>query len=189
MKTKMKTKRRSSIEDKIHEGTFCLARGEYEKSISHFSNAIDEDPDSYAAHLSRGVAYAKLGNMEHAGADFARAIELKPEDPRPYHLRGLTHLSRGDRETAKKDFDKAIELNPRYGIAYFSRGTTLSEMGDLDGAGNDMVTAARLGEANLQEFSDYHNIWRTMYDKVEAVLLGEREADIALKPDMTSWMD
>jgi len=139
--------------------------------------------------MGRGAAYAKMGRMEDAEADFSMAIESKPKDPRAYHFRGLVRLGRGDRKAAVEDFSIAIELNPRYGIAYFSRGTARSELGDVDGAGADMAMAARLGEANLQEFSDYHNIWRTQFDKVEAVLLKEREADIAVKPDLTSWLD
>ncbi|MEW6440968.1 MAG: tetratricopeptide repeat protein [bacterium] len=182
-------KNKSSARDHMKEGAFHFALNQFEESVEHFSNAIEADPKHHMAFLSRGVAYAKMDRPDLAKADFDRAIELNPHDPRGYHFRGLTHLSRGNRGAAKSDFDKAIELNPRYGVAYFSRGTTLSEMGDADTAGRDMVMAARLGEANLQEFSDYYNIWRTQFDKTEAVLLKEREADIAVKPDLTSWLE
>jgi Tfp pilus assembly protein PilF len=179
----------TSVQDRIQEGVFSFALGEYEKSVTHFSKAIEGDPDSHLAYLSRGVAYAKMEKMDLAQADFDRAIQIKHEDPRAYHFRGLTQLRRGDRENARKDFDKAIELNPGYGVAYFSRGTTLSEMGEMERAGKDMVTAARIGETNLQGFADYYNIWRTRFDKVEAELTGERRPDVALKPDMTAWLD
>lgn len=185
----MKTHSKDRIQEEIYEGLFHYSLGELDKSAAHFSEAVRMDPTSHAARMGRGAAYAKMGRMEDAEADFSMAIESKPGDPRAYHFRGLVRLGKGDRERAVEDFTKAIELNPRYGIAYFSRGTVRSELGDLDGAGADMAMAARLGEANLQEFSDYHNIWRTQFDKVEAVLLKEREADIAVKPDLTSWLD
>lgn len=185
----MKAHSKDRIQEEIHEGLFYFALGELQESVAHFSEAVRMDPSSHPARMGRGAAYAKMGRMEDAEADFSMAIESKPRDPRAYHFRGLARLGRGDRKAAVEDFSLAIELNPRYGIAYFSRGTARSELGDLDGAGADMVMAARLGEANLQEFSDYHNIWRTQFDKVEAVLLKEREADIAVKPDLTSWLD
>jgi tetratricopeptide (TPR) repeat protein len=175
--------------DLFAEGANLFARKEYEESICHFSKAIEEDPDFQTAYMSRGVAWAKSGNMDKAMEDFERAVELKPDDPRAYHFRGLAYLHKGEREKAKENFDKAIELDDRYGIAYFSRGTTMSELGDTDRAGKDMVMAARIGEAHLQGFADDHNIWRTKYDKMVAELSGEREPDIAVKPDLTSWLD
>jgi len=180
---------RAMAQDKSREGAFHFARGDYLESVRFFSEAISEDPKIHMAYLSRGAAYVKLARIEDAEKDFERAIELEPEDAKSHHFLGLARLYRGDRESARKQFDRAIELNPRYGVAYFSRGTTRSEMGDVDGGGKDMAFAARLGEANLQAFADDHNIFRTRYDKVVAELTGEREADIAVKPDLTSWLD
>jgi hypothetical protein len=65
----------------------------------------------------------------------------------------------------------------------------MSELGDTDRAGKDMVMAARIGEAHLQGFADDHNIWRTKYDKMVAELSGEREPDMAVTPDLKSWLD
>jgi Flp pilus assembly protein TadD len=175
--------------DMFAKGANLFARGEYEESICHFSEAIEADPDYQTAYMSRGAAWAKAGNMDKAMEDFEKVLEMNPNDPRAHHFRGLAHLKKGDREKAKKDFDKAIELDDRYGIAYFSRGTTLSEMGEVDRAGDDMVMAARIGEAHLQGFADDHNIWRTKYDKMVAELSGEREPDMAVTPDLKSWLD
>lgn len=176
-------------EDKMREGAFHFALGNYEESIRLFSLAVEKDPALASAYLSRGSAYVKTGDFPRAEQDFEKATELTPGDARVWHFRGLSHLAQGEREKAKADFDKALEIDDRYGIAYFSRGTTRSELGDLDGAGDDMVMAARIGEANLQGFADYHNIWRTKYDKMVAELTGEREPDIAMTPDLTSWWD
>ena len=175
--------------DMFAEGANLFARGEYVESVGHFTQAIESDPHFQTAYMSRGVAWAKAGNIEKAKEDFDKAIELDPNDPRAHHFRGLAHLHDGERQKAKAEFDRAIELDDRYGVAYFSRGTTLSELGDLERAGNDMVMAARIGEAHLQGFADDHNIWRTKYDKVMAELSGEREPDIAVTPDLRSWLD
>ncbi len=173
--------------DRAREGAFNFARGDFAGSIRHFGDAIEQDPGCHLAYVSRGAAYVKLARIEDAQRDFEKAVELKPRDAKSHHFLGLAHLHRGDRDAAERAFDRAIELNPRYGVAYFSRGTARSEKGDVDRGGKDMETAARLGEANLQNFADNHNIWRTKYDKVMAELDGERERDIAVKPDLTAW--
>jgi tetratricopeptide (TPR) repeat protein len=184
---KMKTN--SAGYDMFSQGANHFARGEYEESVYHFSKAIEADPHFHLAYMSRGAAWAKAGNIEKALEDFEKVLAMNPNDPRAYHFRGLAYLNKGDRERAKQDFDNSIELDDRYGIAYFSRGTTLSELGDMDRAGEDMKMAARIGEAHLQGFADDHNIWRTKYDKMVAELSGEREPDMAVTPDLRSFLD
>lgn len=185
----MKMSNNGSAKDMFIDGAYSFASGEFEKSVSSFSMAVEYDPELVVAYLSRGVAYAKMGKIDEALSDFEKAIEVDPRHYRAYHLRGLAHLHMGDREEAVHDFDRAIELNPQYAIAYYSRGTTHSELGNAERAGKDMQMAARLGEANLQRFADEHNIWRTKYDKVEAEAMGEREHDWAVTPDLRSWLD
>ena len=174
---------------KSSEGAALFIKGKFDERINLFSSAINLSPDFQKAYMSRGTAWIKIGGIEKAKTDFDEDLKLVPLDPKAYYFRGLAFLKLGEREKAKADFDKAIELDNRYAAAYFSRGTTLSEMGDLDGAGNDMVTAARIGEAHLQGFADFHNIWRTKYDKTVAELAGEREADWAVTPDLKSHLD
>jgi tetratricopeptide (TPR) repeat protein len=173
----------------FNEGALEFTRGNFDMSINHFAKAIEHDPKSFLAYLSRGVAYGKMGKFDMAIADFDRVIELHPNHARVYHLRGLVYLSKGEHQRAVEDFDRAIELNPSYGAAYYSRGTTHAELGNEDRAGKDMTMAARLGEANLQAFSDQHNVWRTKYDKVEAEVMGDRERDWGVNADLRSFLD
>ena len=171
------------------EGSYAFSKGDYEKSASSFTEALQHDPANELVYLSRGVAYAKMGNTEQAKADFDKAVELNPANARAYHFRGLAKMKLGEHEEAVKDFDKAIELDHNCGVAYYSRGTAHSELNNERQAGSDMAMAARLGEANLQAFADDHNIWRTEFDKVEAEIMGERERDWAVTPDLRSWLE
>ena len=101
----------------------------------------------------------------------------------------LLYLSKGKHQKAVEDFDKAIELNPSYGAASYSRGTAHAELGNEDRAGKDMTMATRLGEANLQAFSDQHNVWLTKSDKVEAEVMGDRERDWGVNADLRSFLE
>lgn len=171
------------------EGSLGMSKGDYEKSISFYSSALEHDPGNELSYLSRGVAHAKLEKIDLAMAEFDKAIEVNPENPRSYYFRGLAHMRLGEHEEAVKDFDEAITLDHNYALAYYSRGTAHAELGHAEQAGQDMVMAARLGEAKLQAFADSHNIWRTKFDKVEAEVMGERQSDWAVTPDLTSWLE
>ena len=175
--------------DLFDKGVYSFTGGRCDMSISNFSSAIQLDPEFELAYLSRGVVYAKVEKLSLAIADFDKAIELNPQHARAYHLRGMAYLKLEDREKSIHDFDKAIELDSRYGVAYYSRGTAHSELGNMEQAGKDMVMAARLGEANLQAFVDQHNILRSKFHKLEAEVLGERERDWAVTPDLRSWFE
>ena len=175
--------------DLFDKGVYSFTGGRCDMSISNFSSAIQLDPEFELAYLSRGVVYAKVEKLSLAIADFDKAIELNPQHARAYHLRGMAYLKLEDREKSIHDFDKAIELDSRYGVAYYSRGTAHSELGNMEQAGKDMVMAARLGEANLQAFVDQHNILRSKFHKLEAEVVGERERDWAVTPDLRSCFE
>ena len=176
-------------QDIFAEGALHFSRGDYSKSIAGFSKVIDIEPEHIEAYLSRGVSLSKLGDFDSAVSDFNKVIEFDPGHSKAHHFRGLVHMKRGDLEKAVEDFDKAIELNHNYAVAYYSRGAVYAELGNTEQAGEDMLMAARLGETRLQTFADDHNIWRTKFDKVQAEVMGERERDWAVGPDLHSLLE
>ena len=74
------------------DGSKEFSRGHFDRGLSHFSNAIDNDPKFVKAYLSREVAYGKIGNFEEALADLKRAVELDPPHAKVCHLQGLVVL-------------------------------------------------------------------------------------------------
>ncbi len=52
----------------------------YDKAIDEYTQAIERNlTKDHIAYLNRGMAYEKLGDLEHAEMDYRTAIELRPE--------------------------------------------------------------------------------------------------------------
>ena len=88
-----------SANTQIYRGLACRNRGdeaasqeekqkEYEKSIEHYTKAIELKPDSKAAYQNRGNVYLKIREFDSAIADYTELIKQYPDDPEVYFGRG-----------------------------------------------------------------------------------------------------
>ncbi len=102
----------------VGEALESFVNHRFDMCIKLLSNAIDLDPLSRRAFLSRGAAYLRLQQNQEAINDFNRVIALDGKLARAYHLRGLAYNQAGDHSHALKDFKRAIELDPEYSAAY-----------------------------------------------------------------------
>ena len=107
-------------------GTLCgqvipanlLAGLQYGKcALNSVNKAIELDPKSSNAYLSRGVGNYYLppsfgGGMELAIRDFEKAIELDPKSAEAQVWLGLALRKSNRNADAHKAFAKALELNP-----------------------------------------------------------------------------
>ena len=90
----------------------------FDKCIELLSRAIELDPHSRRAFLSRGAAHLRLKKNQDAIDDFNHVIDLDDKLARAYHLRGLAYHQAGNRLHALKDFKRVVEMDPEYGRAY-----------------------------------------------------------------------
>jgi tetratricopeptide (TPR) repeat protein len=60
-------------------GALHLDRGEYDRAVADFTQALGQEPTSAEAHAQRGLAHYQLGRYAAAVADYERAIGLDPE--------------------------------------------------------------------------------------------------------------
>ena len=154
---------------KFEEGMSDFLNGNYDRSITQFSAALDADSSFKLALKSRGAAYLKSNKLRDALADFDRLIEIDPNNARAYHMRGLAHEKTGDLDRALEDFNRSIEFNPEYGAAYYSRATLHTKMGDADQAAADMKMVTHLTEVNIETFANENNIWRSQQLRLESM--------------------
>ena len=80
--------------------------------------ALEMDPASAAAHLSRGVGNYYLppafgGGVEAAIRDFEKAIQLDPRSAEAHLWLGIALRKAGRRAEARKAIARSLELNPR----------------------------------------------------------------------------
>ena len=131
--------------DFLQTGNAHFLAQRYTEAIAAYTRAIEAAPRDARAYKHRGLAHAKLGNVQQAYEDLNKAIALDPQDAVAYNQRGIVAFAAGNIQAALKDFSKTIELQPQLAEAYNNRGIMARTLGDYRQAGKDFERAAQLG--------------------------------------------
>lgn len=133
---------------RAREGAAALMRGQYDKAIASYDEALTapEIADFVEASIysDRGLAKWRLGQTKEAIDDFNQAIQLSPENATVYNNRGNALMDLGHPDEAIKDFDRAIALSGNYGAAYNNRGNARAALGQYKPAFHDFRKAVEL---------------------------------------------
>jgi len=96
--------------DAYNRGVVYGKKGDRDKEIAEYTEAIRLQPDFADAYYNRGVAYRGTGATDKAIADYTEAVRLKPDFADAYYNRAVDYGSTGDKAKAEADFAKAKEL-------------------------------------------------------------------------------
>jgi tetratricopeptide (TPR) repeat protein len=94
----------------IASGKQAALRGDLERAVHDFSEAIRLDPKYQDGYLARGQTYFKLGQTERSIADYSAVLAQAPEHAATFRARGMAYLYLGKNDLALADLSKAIEL-------------------------------------------------------------------------------
>jgi len=181
----------------LDRGIAYASRGEYEKAIADFTEAIKLDPKLSAAYSLRGRAryagasevysvdanFGSVGTISTSGkatanqarafeqaiADFTAALRLDPNNANNYHERGMAYSDKGDHDRAIADFNQVIRLYPNFAGAYSNRGLTYQNKGDYDRAIADFNQAIRLNPNDAVTYSNRGNVYGIKGDYDRAI--------------------
>jgi tetratricopeptide (TPR) repeat protein len=164
-------------------GTTSYAKGEYDRAVEDYSEAIRIDPKYALAYIGRGTAWRAKGEYDRAIADHSEAVRLDPKDARAYNNRGTAWYAKGEYDRAIADYNEAIRLDPAYATAYYGRGTTSYAKGEYDRAIVDYNEAIRLDPKDATAYVGRGAAWpfkgeydRAIADYNEAVRLDPKDA-------------
>ena len=87
-------------------------KGDDDRAIAEYNEAIRLDPKFAQAYSSRGLAYDHKGDLGHADPDYNEAIRLDPKYAQAYFNRGNAYYQKGDDDRAIADYSEAIRLDP-----------------------------------------------------------------------------
>ncbi|MFP6734318.1 MAG: tetratricopeptide repeat protein [Rhodospirillales bacterium] len=109
-------------------------KGDLDRAIADYGEAIRLNPDYVSAYYNRGIRYRILREYDRAIADYNAVIRLKPDFAEALRNRGIAYSRKGDLDHAIADFDKAIGLKPNYADALRDRGYAYYLKGKYDQA-------------------------------------------------------
>jgi tetratricopeptide (TPR) repeat protein len=141
-----------------YRGDAWRSKGEFDRAIADYSEAIRLEPDLATVHASRGNVWMEKGEYDRAISDLDEAIRLAPKftliynTPKfalLYNSRGVVWQAKGEHDRAIEDFDRAVRIDPRFAVAYANRGESWRLKGDLDHALTDQDKAIALDPNGL----------------------------------------
>ncbi len=128
-----------------NRGLAYKRKGQWDRAIADYDEAIRLKSDFVFAFHNRGNAYYYKGLLDRAIADFSEAIRLKPGLAEAFGNRGNVYRKKGQFDRAIKDYNKAINLNPDGAQVFADRGLAYEKKGELIQAIRDFKRAHALG--------------------------------------------
>ncbi len=128
-------------------------KGDLDRAIQDYDEAVKLDPKSASALINRGAAYDFKGQHDRAIQDYDQAIKLNPKQIVAFLNRGIAYNSKGEHDRAIQDYDQAIRLSPkREAIHVLNRGNAYRLKGDIDRALRDLNEAVALNPGSANAF-------------------------------------
>jgi tetratricopeptide (TPR) repeat protein len=97
----------------VSSGDEALRADQAFQAIEAYSNAIYLRPDSMLAHLRRGEAYQRRGDLDAAARDFELAAEIDRAATRPLEALGDMRVSQGRFTAASRSYERLLALDDR----------------------------------------------------------------------------
>jgi tetratricopeptide (TPR) repeat protein len=171
----------NASDDPYSTGNALLKRGEYDKAIAAYTEAIRIYPKQAVPYFGRGLAYESKAKLDEAIADYSEAIRLNPTFSSPLCRRGELYMWRREVDKAIGDFSAYVQLQPKSVAGYSARGTAFRRKGDLDKAIADYTTAIQLDPNYFPAYDGRALAYGLKRDRAKAI--ADSSDAIRLKPD------
>ena len=137
-----------------NRGTAYSSKGDHDRAIQDFNEAIRLNPDFEKAYYDRGNAYIGKEEYDRAIQDFDEAIQLNPNAETAYYGRGYAYKKKGDYDRAIQDFNEAIRLDPDFERAYYDRGNAYIDKEEYERGIQDFNEAIQLNPNNANNYNN-----------------------------------
>jgi tetratricopeptide (TPR) repeat protein len=164
-----------------NRGTVDSVRGDFDRAIVAFNEAIRLDPNDPTAYYNRGNAYYHKGDYPRAIASYDETLRLDPEFASAYTNRGAAHDALGDAALALADYTESLRLRPVNPIAYYDRGNNYKAKRDYAHAIADYTEAIRLDPSSAETYYNRGLASSDAGDEDRAIL--DYTAAIRLRPN------
>ena len=92
------------------KGNSYQDKGQWDKAIAEYNEAIKLDPKFAEAYMTRGNVYLQKGQFDQAFSDFSKAIEINPKLAGAYMTRAMAYWYNGEYDKAWEDAHNAQSL-------------------------------------------------------------------------------
>jgi Flp pilus assembly protein TadD len=128
----------------VAQGDAALGASELATAIEAYTGAITLNAESMAAHLKRGLAYRRRGELDAALRDLRRASELDPTAPRVFERLGDVTLDLGRFARAAERYTESLRLDDRQPSVHYKLGVARYREGRAGAALEPLTRAVAL---------------------------------------------
>ncbi len=120
------------IDEAIEKADERLAVGDNWEALRLYLEIIEEDPENAYAINKAGVAYARMGEMEHAERCFYDAVIIDHRFVPALSNLGNIFLDREQNEIAIALYRKGLRYDPNYSVAHNNIAAAYKRIGKID---------------------------------------------------------
>jgi lipoprotein NlpI len=127
-------------------------KGDHDRAITEYNEAIRLNPSYVAAYNNRGNSYNRKGEYRRALQDYDKALQFDPKYARGYNNKGEVYENLDEPGHALEAYSTAIDLDPKYARAYSNRGDINLYRGKFDLAISDYTRALELDSKRTDSY-------------------------------------
>ncbi|MEN9358681.1 MAG: hypothetical protein RL095_216 [Verrucomicrobiota bacterium] len=135
--------------------------GQPQAALAFLAQAVQVDPDSYAALLRLGVAYLNAGQTSEAARHLKKAFYLNPDDPQLLLALGSALLDANETELAISCLARCSALQPALADARLNLGVAFQGLGWREAATREMERAHQLDPKSAQAAFNLASLYAT----------------------------
>jgi len=109
-------------------GNMYLGRGELDKALPYFEEALRIKPEYHEALVNMGVYFGRMKKYSEAESYISKALEIHPNFAPAHFNMGGIYFMRGDYTSAAEYYERALEINPYYEPAKRQLDRTYEQM-------------------------------------------------------------
>jgi tetratricopeptide (TPR) repeat protein len=137
-------------------------KGEYDRALQDYNQAIRLNHNNANAYNNRGMIYKIRGEYDRAIEDYSEAIWLSNNDyPAAFFNRAKSYFAKGQYDRALADFDMVLRFNPRNPDGLYGRGLSEIRSGDTAAGTADMAAAKALNPNIAEEYEQSGSATKT----------------------------
>lgn len=152
-----------------NRGSAYTAKGQYDKAIADFSQALTLNPKDGISYIGRGYAYLQNSDFEHADADFDAAIRLHTQPAVAYSGKGMIDFVHDRYDRAIEDFGQTVRLQPNEAEGFTMRCLARAIVGKLPEAMADCDRAIKLDPNDAEAYSNRGLVYLKMKQPTAAL--------------------